>query len=202
MGIWAPKHMGSKSPLKRRRRRFCSNCHLRSRQGRPHAWAPTWKPVGSSTTPCSPQGRVACAGCELTQLGKRPAPSHRRTPRSVGLLSRRCGSAMASQSMHAHELAKALRVSWLAEHLDAVLAQTLATRAYRALNRVCVGEARRVRAQRVEDEDFPASRTNATIPDCASCCRSQRRATRALCCGRAMRCWPSSTGTTRWSRTV
>ena len=44
-----------------------------------------------------------------------------------------------------HELAKELRVSWLAEHLDAVLAQTLATRAYRALNRVCVGKARRVR---------------------------------------------------------
>jgi len=44
-----------------------------------------------------------------------------------------------------HELAKGLRVSWLAEHLEAVLAQTLATRAYRALNRVCVGKARRVR---------------------------------------------------------
>src|SRR5215472_13956347 len=44
-----------------------------------------------------------------------------------------------------HELAKTLRVSWLAEHLDAVLAQTLASRAYRALNRVCVGKARRVR---------------------------------------------------------
>src|SRR6266478_4822210 len=44
-----------------------------------------------------------------------------------------------------HELARKLRVSWLAEHLDAVLAQTLATRAYRALNRVCVGKARSVR---------------------------------------------------------
>src|SRR5215467_1924348 len=44
-----------------------------------------------------------------------------------------------------HELAKKLRVAWLAEHLDAVLAQTLATRAYRALNRVCLGKARRVR---------------------------------------------------------
>jgi hypothetical protein len=44
-----------------------------------------------------------------------------------------------------HELARELRVSWLADHLDAVLAQTLATRAYRALNRVCVGKARRVR---------------------------------------------------------
>ena len=44
-----------------------------------------------------------------------------------------------------HKLARELRVSWLAEHLDAVLAQTLATRAYRALNRVCVSKARRVR---------------------------------------------------------
>src|SRR5438270_12668964 len=44
-----------------------------------------------------------------------------------------------------HAYAKQARVSWIAEHLDAVLAQTLATRAYRALNRVCVGEARRVR---------------------------------------------------------
>jgi len=44
-----------------------------------------------------------------------------------------------------HEYAKTARVCWIADHLDAVLAQTLATRAYRALNRVCVGEARRVR---------------------------------------------------------
>ena len=44
-----------------------------------------------------------------------------------------------------HELARTLRVAWLADHLDAVLAQTLASRAYHALNRVCVGKARRVR---------------------------------------------------------
>lgn len=44
-----------------------------------------------------------------------------------------------------HEAAKALRTSWIADHLDAVLAQTVASRAYHALNRVCIGEARRVR---------------------------------------------------------
>src|SRR6266849_6422348 len=44
-----------------------------------------------------------------------------------------------------HEYAKQVRVSWLAEHLDAVLAQTVATRAYLALNRVCLGKAKRVR---------------------------------------------------------
>ncbi len=44
-----------------------------------------------------------------------------------------------------HDFAKGLRVCWVADHLDAVLAQRLATRAYQALNRVCVEEAKRVR---------------------------------------------------------
>jgi transposase len=44
-----------------------------------------------------------------------------------------------------HAYAKTARASFLADHLDAVLAQTLATRAYQALNRVCVGKAKRVR---------------------------------------------------------
>src|SRR5215469_4713806 len=44
-----------------------------------------------------------------------------------------------------HELARKLRVCFLADHLDAVLAQTLASRAYRALGRVCLGKAKRVR---------------------------------------------------------
>ena len=44
-----------------------------------------------------------------------------------------------------HGAAKGLNCAWSADHVDAVLAQTLATRAYRALNRVCLGQARRVR---------------------------------------------------------
>src|SRR5260370_36182606 len=44
-----------------------------------------------------------------------------------------------------HEYAKTARVSWLADHIEAVLAQTLATRASQALKRVCVGKAKRVR---------------------------------------------------------
>ncbi len=47
-----------------------------------------------------------------------------------------------------HAYARAARVSWLADHLDAVLAQTLASRAYHALNRVCLGQAKRVRNTR------------------------------------------------------
>ena len=44
-----------------------------------------------------------------------------------------------------HEAVKDLNCAWIADHVDAVVAQTLATRAYRALNRVCLGQARRVR---------------------------------------------------------
>jgi hypothetical protein len=43
------------------------------------------------------------------------------------------------------EYGKSARCGWIADHLDAVLAQTLASRAYQALNRVCVGQAKRVR---------------------------------------------------------
>src|SRR5689334_15216832 len=44
-----------------------------------------------------------------------------------------------------HECAKRARVSWIADHVDSTMAQTLATRAYQAVNRVCVGKAKRVR---------------------------------------------------------
>lgn len=44
-----------------------------------------------------------------------------------------------------HQAARVLRVGWIADHIDAVLAQTLASRAYAALNRVCLGKSRRVR---------------------------------------------------------
>ena len=44
-----------------------------------------------------------------------------------------------------HEYAKDARCSWIAEHIESTMAQTLATRAYQAANRVCVGKAKRVR---------------------------------------------------------
>src|SRR5258708_3301946 len=44
-----------------------------------------------------------------------------------------------------HEYAKLARVSWIADHVESTMAQTLATRAYQAANRVCVGKAKRVR---------------------------------------------------------
>ena len=40
---------------------------------------------------------------------------------------------------------KSARCLWIAEHIESTMAQTLATRAYQAANRVCVGKAKRVR---------------------------------------------------------
>ena len=44
-----------------------------------------------------------------------------------------------------HEFAKRANCAWIADHIDAVTAQTLATRAYQAVNRVCLGKAKKVR---------------------------------------------------------
>ncbi len=44
-----------------------------------------------------------------------------------------------------HEFARSARGGWIADHIDSTMAQTLATRAYQAVNRVCVGKAKRVR---------------------------------------------------------
>jgi len=44
-----------------------------------------------------------------------------------------------------HAFAKEANCAWIADHIDAAMAQTLATRAYHAANRVCLGLARKVR---------------------------------------------------------
>src|SRR6266571_2663676 len=44
-----------------------------------------------------------------------------------------------------HAYAKEANCAWIADHIDSTMAQTLATRAYQAVNRVCLGKARKVR---------------------------------------------------------
>jgi hypothetical protein len=44
-----------------------------------------------------------------------------------------------------HAYAKGARCSWIADHIESTMAQTLATRAYQAANRLCTGRAKRVR---------------------------------------------------------
>ena len=73
-----------------------------------------------------------------------PHPSLRQT----GPQSRLCGAAQRVRLFGiraSHAFATQANTSWIADHVDANTAQTLATRAYHAANRVCVGKARRVR---------------------------------------------------------
>jgi len=44
-----------------------------------------------------------------------------------------------------HAFAKEANCAWIADHIDSMMAQTLATRAYQAVNRVCLGKAKKVR---------------------------------------------------------
>ena len=44
-----------------------------------------------------------------------------------------------------HDFVKTANCTWIGDHIDSVMTQTLATRAYRAVNRVCLGEAKKVR---------------------------------------------------------
>lgn len=73
----------------------------------------------------------------------RAIPRYQKQERAAAFSSLRQQYGFSEYSLHTY--AKEARCCWIADHLDAVLAQTLATRAYRALNRVCLGEAKRVR---------------------------------------------------------
>ena len=42
-----------------------------------------------------------------------------------------------------HTFAQEANCTWIAEHIDDVTAQTLATRAYQAVNRLCLGKAKK-----------------------------------------------------------
>ena len=140
---------------------------------------------------------AACATCELTRTGRWPAPSPAHAPRSEkppSALRERYGF-----SEYAfHELAKKLRVWWLAEHLEAVLAQTLATSAYRALNRVCVGKAHRVRFKS-RGRGLSSIENKRNDTGLRLVLDRQKKGIVATCCGMTTGYPCSSSGTTRWS---
>jgi hypothetical protein len=89
------------------------------------------------------QRRLRRMRADLTWQAARAIPRSQKHERNAAFIRLREQYGFSEYALQ--QAGKTLRVNWLAEHLDAVLAQTLASRAYHALNRVCVGEARRVR---------------------------------------------------------
>ncbi|GHO45712.1 hypothetical protein KSX_38750 [Ktedonospora formicarum] len=89
------------------------------------------------------QRRLRCMRADPAWQEARALPRAHKAERAVAFSALRKAHGFTEAALH--QAVKGLRVGWIAEHIEAVLAQTLATRAYRALNRVCLGHARRVR---------------------------------------------------------
>jgi transposase len=89
------------------------------------------------------QSRLRRMKADPAWQAARAIPRSHKEDRAAAFSALRKQYGFSEYALHAY--AKTARCSFLAEHLEAVLAQTLATRAYRALNRVCLGQAKRVR---------------------------------------------------------
>jgi hypothetical protein len=95
---------------------------------------------------CEGQRRLRQMRADPAWQAARAIPRLHKQERQAAFSTLRERYGFSAYALHAY--AKEARACWLADHLDAVLAQTLASRAYQALNRVCVGQARRVQRQR------------------------------------------------------
>ena len=73
----------------------------------------------------------------------RDIPPARKQERNAAFARLRQAYGFSEYALHA--FAKEANGTWIADHLDSTLAQTLATRAYCAVNRVCLGKAKQVR---------------------------------------------------------
>jgi hypothetical protein len=95
----------------------------------------------------------ACLGEAMKRLKQMRADERWQQARSIPKVHKQERSALFSQlrqeygfSEYAlHAYATKARTAWLADHLDSNTAQKLATRAYQAANRVCLGQAKSVR---------------------------------------------------------
>src|ERR1043166_5590177 len=87
----------------------------------------------------------SCTACAPIPPGRERGPflAHKSWNESAPLA--RSDGAVGYPSYALHDAVKGLNCAWIADHVDAVLAQTLASGAYRALKRVCLGQARRLR---------------------------------------------------------
>ena len=91
----------------------------------------------------------------------RATPSTHKQARNALFSQLRLAYGFSEYALHAY--ATDARTAWIADHLDSNTAQKLATRAYQAANRVCLGQARRVRFKsRGRGLDSVEGKTNTT----------------------------------------
>jgi transposase len=87
--------------------------------------------------------RMHCMRADSTWQAAHAISHTRKQERHAAFAQIRKEHGFSEYAMHA--FAKEANCSWIADHLDAVTAQVLATRAYEAVNRVCLGKAMKVR---------------------------------------------------------
>ena len=123
-------------------------------------------------------GLLACFSYAVTQVKTQPcileskdkhiftskAFQHARTlprddpARKALFREARAQHAFSEYALHAY--AQPLGHTWLGEHLDSLVIQTLSSRAYRAANRLLLGQARRVRFKGRHQLDTVEGKTN------------------------------------------
>ena len=88
-------------------------------------------------------GRLRCMWADPAWQAARALPKAQKRERAAAFSQLRQKYGFSEYALH--EFAKRANCAWLADHIDAVTAQTLATRAYQAVNRICCGLAKKVR---------------------------------------------------------
>ena len=92
---------------------------------------------------CEALGRLRSMRADSEWQGARTLPRSQKRERAAGFSQLRREYGFSEYALHA--FVKEANCTWIADHIDAVTAQTLATRAYHAVNRVCLGKAKKVR---------------------------------------------------------
>ncbi len=88
-------------------------------------------------------GRLRGMRNDLAWQAARAIPHARKQERNAAFARLRQAYGFSEYALHA--FAKAANGTWIADHIDSTMAQTLATRAYQAVNRLCLGKAKKVR---------------------------------------------------------
>ncbi len=87
--------------------------------------------------------RLKCRRADPRWQQARTIPRQQKQGRGAAFQALRTDYHFSEYDLHAY--ATQARTAWIANHIDSNTAQKLATRAYAAANRVCVGRGRRVR---------------------------------------------------------
>ena len=145
------------------RRRLSARCRCGSVVPRNGCCSPGWKQPARCTKRLSRGGApTRAAGARVQSLPAREIAAPDDPARKERFREARAQHGFSEYALH--DYAQQFGHSWLGDHLDSLTIQALATRAYRAANRLLVGKARRVRFKGRHQLDTVEGKTNTSGP--------------------------------------